>query len=205
MREAYLEEDFENYYSEDTATNFATAVTVNNIQVGIIAFAGGFIWGIPTALVMILNGANLGVAGGAFASVGQLDKFFGLILPHGLLELTAVVIAGAAGLRFGWALIAPGDQSRAEALGAEARRAVVIVLGLVVAFAVAGFIEGFITGRNVDTWLRIAIGVAAEALFVTWVVVQGREATNRGLTGETGELDRGWDDLATARERSWAA
>jgi uncharacterized membrane protein SpoIIM required for sporulation len=204
VRQAYIEEDFESYYSSDSAANFATQVTVNNIQVAFFAFAGGILLCLPTAGMLIYNGANIGSAGGLFASVGESDRFFGLILPHGLLELTAVVIAGAAGLRLGWAVVAPGDRSRSAAVGSEARRAVLIALGLVVAFMVAGFIEGFVTGRGVPTWLRVTIGVLAELAFVIWIVVQGREATRRGLTGDLGELDRGWDELATARERAWA-
>jgi uncharacterized membrane protein SpoIIM required for sporulation len=204
-RDAYLNEDFEDYYSSDSATNFATEVTVNNIQVAFMAFAGGILMGLPTVFIMVFNGVNVGVAGGAFASVGELGKFFGLILPHGLLELTAVIVAGAAGLRLGWAIIAPGDRSRVDAVGLEARRAVLIALGLMVAFVVAGFIEGFITGRGVPTALRVGIGVVAELAFIAWIVVQGRSATARGLTGDLGELDRGWDELAAARERSWSA
>ena len=76
--------------------------------------------------------------------------------------------------------------------------------GLMLAFAVAGLIEGFVTGRGVPTGLRVGIGVAAEVAFITWIVVQGRAATARGVTGALGELDRGWDDLAAARERAWA-
>jgi uncharacterized membrane protein SpoIIM required for sporulation len=204
IRDAYVEEDFEDYYSSDSAANFATWVTVNNIQVAFSAFAGGIIVCLPTAFVLVSNGANIGAAGGAFASVGELDRFLGLVTPHGLLELTAVVIAGAAGLRLGWALIAPGDRSRLEAVGREARRAVVIVLGLVVAFGVAGFIEGFITGRGVPAWIRVGIGVAAEAAFLAWVVGLGGRASALGLSGDAGELDRGWDDLAAARERAWS-
>jgi uncharacterized membrane protein SpoIIM required for sporulation len=205
VRQAYLDEDFESYYSSEPASQFATEVTVNNIQVAFTAFAFGALLCIPTALIMIYNGANVGFAGGLFADAGQLDKFFGLILPHGLLELTAVVIAGAAGLRLGWAVIVPGDRSRAQALGREARRAGVIALGLMVAFVAAGIIEGFITGRGVSTGLRVGIGVLAELVFVGWIVVQGRAATRRGVTGEMGELDRGWDELAAARERAWAS
>jgi uncharacterized membrane protein SpoIIM required for sporulation len=204
VRDAYVNDEFESYYSSDSATNFSTEVTVNNIQVAFEAFAGGILLCIPTALLLFYNGANVGVAAGLFADAGRLDKFFGLILPHGLLELTAVVIASAAGLRMGWAIIAPGDRSRSEALGVEARRAVLIALGVVVAFCVAGFIEGFVTGRGVPTALRVAIGLAAETAFVLWMVVQGRAATARGLTGDLGELDRGWDELAAARERAWA-
>lgn len=203
-RAAYLERDFEAYYSSEPATQFATEVTVNNIQVAITAFAAGILLCVPTAYLLVLNGANIGAAGGLFADAGELDRFFGLILPHGLLELTAVVIAGAAGLRLGWAVIDPGDRTRGQALGAEARRTGVIALGLVVAFAAAGLIEGFVTGRVGSTAVRVGIGAVAELAFLTWIVVQGRAATARGVTGELGELDRGWDELAAARERAWA-
>jgi uncharacterized membrane protein SpoIIM required for sporulation len=205
VREAYLEEDFEEYYSSDSASSFTTQVTVNNIQVAILAFAGGILLCIPTVFMLAYNGLNVGVAAGQFAAVGEEAKFFGLILPHGLLELTAIVIAGAAGLRMGWAIIAPGDRTRGEALGAEARRSVTIVLGLMVAFIAAGFIEGFVTGRGAPTALRVAIGVVAEIGFLSWIIIQGRTATARGLTGDLGELDRGWDELAAARERAWAS
>jgi uncharacterized membrane protein SpoIIM required for sporulation len=204
VREAYLTDDFEAYYSSEPASAFTTKVTVNNIQVALLAFTGGVLLCLPTAYLLVINGANLGGAGGLFGAAGELGKFFGLILPHGLLELTAVVVAGAAGLRLGWAVIAPGDRTRGQALGAEARQVGVIAIGLILAFSVAGLIEGFVTGRGVPTPLRIAIGVAAEAVFVVWVVVRGRAATARGVTGEIGELDRGWDDLARARERAWA-
>jgi uncharacterized membrane protein SpoIIM required for sporulation len=203
-REAYLNEDFEDYYSSEPASQFATEVTVNNIQVAVVAFAGGILLCVPTVASLVLNGALLGFAAGLFADAGELGKFFGLILPHGLLELTAIVIAGAAGLRLGWAVIAPGDLPRGRAVGQEARRAGVIALGLMLAFATAGTIEGFVTGRGVPTALRVGLGVAAEAVFVGWIVVQGRAAAARGVTGDLGELDRGWADLAAARERAWA-
>nr|MBO2501024.1 stage II sporulation protein M [Thermoanaerobacterales bacterium] len=204
-RAAYLEHDFEAYYSSDPATQFATQVTVNNIQVAITAFAAGVLLCVPTVFVLAYNGANIGVAGGLFADAGELGRFFGLILPHGLLELTAVVIAGAAGLRLGWAVIDPGDRTRGRALGEEARRTGVIALGLVLAFVAAGLIEGFVTGRVGSTALRVGVGVVVELAFVAWIVVQGRAATLRGVTGALGELDRGWDELAAARERAWAA
>jgi uncharacterized membrane protein SpoIIM required for sporulation len=204
VREAYLTDDFEDYYSSQPAADFASQVTVNNIQVSLFAFAGGILLCLPSAALMVVNGAGIGVAGGLFADAGELPKFFGLILPHGLLELTAVIVAGAAGLRLGWAIVAPGDRSRSEAVGEEARQCVVIALGLVLAFVVAGLIEGFVTGRGVSTPLRLSIGFAAWAGFVAWVVLQGRAATARGVTGRMGELDRGWDELATARERAWA-
>ena len=183
LRQAYLNQDFESYYSSRPATEFATQVTTNNIQVGFLAFAGGVFLCLPTAFLLIQNGANLGVPAGLFATSGQSGKFYGLILPHGLLELTAVIIAGAAGLRLGWSLIDPGDRPRRVALSEEGRRAVVLVLGLVATFTVAGSIEGFVTGSPLPTVFRVGLGVAVETAFVLYIITQGRAAVARGVTG----------------------
>jgi len=105
----------------------------------------------------------------------------------------AVAVAGGAGLRLGWSIIAPGDRPRKDALAEEGRRSVVIVLGLVLAFLVAGLIEGFVTGRPWPTALRVGVGIAAEVAFLTYVVGQGRRAEADGLTGLLGEDEpRGW-------------
>lgn len=187
VRQALLEHDFEAYYSSAPAAEFATQVFTNNVRVAALAFAAGILVCAPTAWVLVLNGATVGVTGGLFAAAGEAPKFFGLILPHGLLELTAVAVAGGAGLALGWSVIAPGDRWRRDALAKEGRRAVVVVLGLVVAFAVAGLIEGFVTGRPWPTALRVGIGVVAWSAFLLYVVVQGRQAAAAGLTGTLGE------------------
>ncbi|HVM13943.1 MAG TPA: stage II sporulation protein M [Egibacteraceae bacterium] len=189
VREAYVEEDFEAYYSSSASAQFASEVTTNNVQVGLMAFAGGILACVPTAYILILNGAGLGSAAGLFAAAGELPRFWGLILPHGLLELTAVFVAGATGLRLGWTLVDPGDRPRGEALVEEGRRAVVVVIGLVGVFAVAGLIEGFVTGSALPTWARVGIGVAAEIAFLSYVVTRGRSAADRGLSGSLGEAD----------------
>ena len=193
VREAYVEEDFEKYYSSSPSGQFATQVTTNNIRVGILAFASGVLFCIVTAVLLVLNGANLGYALGLFMAASQQPKFWGLIIPHGALELTAVFLAGAAGLRLGWTLIDPGDRTRGAALTEEGRRAVVIVIGLVVMFVVAGLIEGFVTGSGLPTWARVGIGATVEMVFIIYVVMRGRSAAARGLTGALGESRRaGW-------------
>jgi uncharacterized membrane protein SpoIIM required for sporulation len=187
VREAYVNQDFEQYYKSAPASEFASHVFTNNVQVSIYAFAAGIAFCLPTAFILMFNGANVGVAGGLFASVGQQLKFWGLILPHGLLELTAVFIAGGAGLRLGWTLIDPGDRTRLAGLAEEGRRALAIVAGLVVVFAAAGTIEGFVTGSSLPTWARVGVGALGEAVLLAWLFVRGRAAAARGLTGAYGE------------------
>jgi uncharacterized membrane protein SpoIIM required for sporulation len=187
VREAYVNEDFEHYYRSEPAGQFASQVFTNNVQVSVLAFGLGIAFCVPTAFVLAVNGARVGVAGGLFASVGQQAKFWGLILPHGLLELTAVFIAGGAGLRLGWTLIDPGDRPRARALAEEARRALAVVAGLVIVFATAGTIEGFVTGSSLPTWARVGIGVAGEGLLLSYLVIRGRGAARAGFTGALDE------------------
>jgi uncharacterized membrane protein SpoIIM required for sporulation len=177
VREAYLQHDFEDYYSSEPAAAFASEVFTNNVQVAILAFAAGIALSLPTALILAFNGAQIGAVAGLFHAAGEAPKFWGLILPHGLLELSAVCIAGAAGLRLGWTIIDPGDRPRAVALSEEARQAMVVVLGLIVVFAAAGTIEGFVTGSTLPTVVRVGIGVAAELGFVLYFLSGGPAST----------------------------
>jgi uncharacterized membrane protein SpoIIM required for sporulation len=186
-QEALLQTRFEDYYSSAPAAEFSTRVLINNIQVSFLAFALGVFLCIGTAFILFQNGVNIGIAGGLFFHAHQIGKFFGLILPHGLLELTAITIAGAAGLRLGWTVIAPGDRPRGEALAEEGRRSVVIVLGLMLCFIVAGLIEGFVTPSDLPVSVRVGIGVLVELSFIFWIITRGRAAVDRGLTGRFGE------------------
>ena len=191
VREAYVNERFEDYYSASPSAEFASKVFTNNVQVAIMAFAAGILLCVVTGYILVVNAANLGFAAGLFAAAGQQAKFWGLILPHGLLELTAVFVAGAAGLRLGWTVIDPGDRPRLTALAEEGRRALVVVAGLVVAFALAGTIEGFVTGSALPTSVRVGIGVLVETAFLLYAYVFGRAAAAQGFTGAMDE-DRAW-------------
>ena len=179
VRTAYVEEEFEAYYSSEPASQFATEVLVNNIQVSFLAFALGIFFCLGTAAVLVMNGAALGVALGLFAAAGEQPRFWGLILPHGLLELSAVVIAGAAGLNLGWAVLAPGDRRRGEALAEEGRRSVAVVLGLMLCFVAAALIEAFVTPSGLPTLARVGVGVLVEVVFVAYVVAFGGAAAAR--------------------------
>jgi len=198
MQELIADEEFESYYSSDSAENFASQVTINNIQVAFLAFALGVVPLLGPIGVLVLNGVNVGVMAAVMHHEGEAAQFWGLILPHGLLEISSIVIAGAAGLRLSWALVAPGDRTRSQAFREEGMRAVVIVMGLALCFIVAGFIEGFVTPSSLPTSLRIGVGVAALSVFVVYVVLLGSRAERAGLTGLLGEDERDELDLARA-------
>ena len=184
---AYVGTDFQHYYSEFAHHEFATMVWVNNAWVSAQAIAFGVL-GLPVLYLLYGNVANVGVAAALMISHGRTGLFFGLILPHGLLELTAVFIAGAVGLRLFWSWIEPGPRTRLQSFAAEGRTAVGIALGLAAVLLVSGLIEGFVTPSDLPTAVRIGIGVVVESAFLAYVFVLGRRAV---LEGETGDVTAG--------------
>jgi uncharacterized membrane protein SpoIIM required for sporulation len=185
-----VEHDFANYYSENAAGGFAATVWTNNAWVAAQCIAFGVL-GLPVLWVLFQNALNVGLVGGLMAANDRLDLFFGLILPHGLLELTAVFVAAGTGLRLFWAWVDPGPRPRLRALGEEGRAAAAVVLGLVVVLAVSGVIEAFVTPSGLPTWARIAVGVLAEIAFLSYVFTLGRRAALAGETGDVGAAERG--------------
>jgi len=117
--------------------------------------------------------------------------FLGLILPHGLLELTAVFVAAAIGLRLFWSWVEPGERTRLDSFAREGRTAAAVALGLVAVLLVSGFIEGFVTPSGLPTWSRIGIGIVVESLFLAYVFVVGRSAVRDGATGDVLARDAG--------------
>lgn len=195
VRQAYINQEFADYYKSQPSVQFATEVYTNNVQVSFEAFASGVLI-LPAAALLANNGANIGVAGGLFAAAGQSPKFWGLVIPHGLMEMTSVIIAGAAGLSLGWAWVDPGDRRRRDALAEAGRRSIVLVLATVVTLAIAGTIEGFVTGSALPTAARVAIGVSVEVAFLVYAVTLGYLAHRKGLTGAIGERPAtGWTRL----------
>jgi uncharacterized membrane protein SpoIIM required for sporulation len=194
-RKAYVHQEFAQYYSDEPAPVFFSEVTTNNIQVSFIVYALGAASGGLGALAMILlNGAPLGIVGAWMTSEGEFWPFLGYILPHGALELSAIVIAGGAGIGIGWTAIAPGDRSRGDAFREEGQRSVTIILGLMTMFVCAGLIEGFITGSGLSVGLRVGIGALLWICYIGYLVVRGRSAADRGITGLLVEPPRTWAD-----------
>jgi uncharacterized membrane protein SpoIIM required for sporulation len=124
------------------------------------------------------------VIGGFMVGNGHAGEFFGLVAPHGILELTAVFVAAGAGLRLGWTWVDPGSRPRSQALAEESRATIAIALGLIFVLAVSGGIEAFVTPSSLPTWARVGIGILAETAFLAYVVVFGGRAARAGLTGD---------------------
>lgn len=181
---------YEAYYSSSPAAAFSAEVWTNNVQVALISLAFGALLGLPVLWVLLQNAINVGTGVGLMASADRLDSFMGLILPHGLLELTAVFVAAGVGLRLGWTVIDPGRRTRRVALAEEGRAAIGMAIGLVGVLLIAGLIEGFVTPSGLPTWARIAIGVVAELVFLVYVFLLGRRAVRAGETGDIAARDR---------------
>lgn len=182
--------DFENYYSGFAPSHFAALVWTHNAWLTAILIALGVL-GVPVVYLLFQNMLNLAFVGAIMVNHHRGALFFGLILPHGLLELTAVFVAGAAGLRLFWAWVEPGPRTRSRAVAEEGRSAMAVALGLVVVLAISGVIEAFVTPSPLPTWARIGIGVLVELAFISYVFTVGRWAWQRGATGDVAARDKG--------------
>jgi uncharacterized membrane protein SpoIIM required for sporulation len=152
----------------------ATFIFVNNLQVSFLAFAGGVLCGLGTVYVLVTNGLLLGAVLGAAQWYGVAPLLWDFISPHGYLELTSIVIAGAAGLMLGGALLRPGLMRRRDALTEAARRAAELVLGAGPVFVIAGLIEGFVSPSDLPPAAKLSFGPAAGAVLYALLLTLGR-------------------------------
>ncbi|MFZ4156806.1 stage II sporulation protein M [Streptomyces pseudogriseolus] len=175
---------YETYYSSNPATSFAAQVWTNNAWAAALCLILGVFLGLPVLWILFQNMLNLGVGFGLMSSAGRLDTFLGLVLPHGLLELTAVFVAAGTGLRLGWTVVDPGPRTRRTALAEEGRAALAMAIGLALVLFVSGALEGFVTPSGLPTWARITIGVVAELAFLAYVYILGGRAARAGESGD---------------------
>ncbi|GGS83556.1 stage II sporulation protein M [Streptomyces griseoviridis] len=181
---------YEAYYSTHPATSFAAQVWTNNAWAAALCLILGVFLGLPVLWILFQNMLNLGIGFGLMSSAGRLDTFLGLVLPHGLLELTAVFVAAGTGMRLGWTVIDPGPRTRRTALAEEGRAALGMAIGLALVLFVSGAIEGFVTPSGLPTWARLAIGILAELAFLAYVYVLGGRAVRAGETGDVDATER---------------
>lgn len=154
----------------------ASEIFTNNIRVSLLAIAGGVLLGLGTALVLVYNGTFIGALGGIVSEGGHAEPFFELVVPHGVLELSLIVVTAAAGMRLGWALVEPGPRGRWESARREARPAMAVVLGSMPWFVLAGVVEAFVTGSLPGLTAAIVVGVALGGIYWTLVIARGVRA-----------------------------
>ncbi|OBI11312.1 hypothetical protein A5714_16695 [Mycobacterium sp. E2462] len=189
-----INHDVESYYSEHPAAAFALQIWVNNSWVSAQCIALSILLGVPIPFILFQNAANLGLIAGLMFPAGKGGLLLGLLAPHGLLELTAVFLSGAVGMRLGWSVIAPGDRPRGQVLAEQGRAVVAVAVGLVGVLLVSGLIEALVTPSPLPTVVRVGIGVVAEAAFLCYIGYFGRRAVR---AGESGDIDDAPDVVPT--------
>ncbi|MFI7506816.1 stage II sporulation protein M [Micromonospora aurantiaca] len=175
-----VDSGFAGYYTEFAAPTFAFHLWTHNAWLAAQCLAAGVLV-VPVLWLLWQNALNIGVVGGVMISYGRADVFFGMITPHGLLELTGIFVAAGVGLRTAWAWIAPpAHLGRGRAVAEAGRLAVVVAAGLVGLFAVSALIEAFVTPTPVPIPLRVAAGAAVWLAFLAYALVLGRRAVRAG-------------------------
>jgi uncharacterized membrane protein SpoIIM required for sporulation len=164
------------YYGVSLAGRGGLAVSIftNNIEVTALAVMGGANAGILTAVSLAYNGLLVGVLGALEWRVGGLGGFLSLIVPHGLLELSCITVAGAAGFAIARALIDPGNLPRSAALSALMPTVAASVLAVAMFLVVAGTTEGIVTPYDLPTGAAFAVGLPLAVGFWSMVLIRGR-------------------------------
>jgi len=158
----------------DGLSFFATFLFTHNSQIAIMCFALGFAFGVPTLMLLIQNGAMLGAILALYISRGLGLEMGGWLIIHGSTEMFAIILAGAAGFRIGWAVIFPGEETRLDAATRAGRISALAMAGVVAMLACAGLLEG--VGRQIiiDDMVRYAIGITMLVLWLAYFYLPRR-------------------------------
>ncbi|MFA9559177.1 stage II sporulation protein M [Evansella sp. AB-rgal1] len=153
------------------ASLMSAEIMTNNIQVAILAFAGGITFGLLTVFLLVYNGIIVGALAALFWHYGMTYEFWAYIVPHGMIELTAIFIAGGAGLLMGYKLFVPGEYSRSYQLKENAKRSVLLLLGTIPLFIIAGVIEGFITPAAISLEAKYLVAILTVVGLILYVAI----------------------------------
>jgi uncharacterized membrane protein SpoIIM required for sporulation len=161
-------------FDRSTAPAVSSQIITNNIKVAMLAFAGGMTLGVLTLWAILNNGLMVGTLGALFAQKGFGSDFYATIAPHGVIELTSIQIAGAAGLLLAQAIVMPGRLRRIDALKANARRAGTLMIGVAGLLCIAGTIEGFVTPQRTTEIFRFGFGAVTAVALIAYFGLCGR-------------------------------
>ncbi|GAB2547258.1 stage II sporulation protein M [Brachybacterium huguangmaarense] len=184
------ETEFIGYYSEGAAGGFFAKVWTNNAWITAQVVVLG-VTGFWPVLMLAMNGVNVGAAGAVMATHGRFGDYLLFLAPHGLLELTCVVVGAGAGLRLFWSWVRPGALPRTWALARAGRSLVTVAVGLVPVLLISGLLEAFVTPSSLPPAVRVGIGALVWAAFVAYAAVLGSRAHRRGITGDLSEEHAG--------------
>lgn len=149
----------------------------NNVSIGFRTFASGILLGIGSAFMLVLNGFFIGAISGYLTGLGHVETFYTFVAGHGAFELTAIVLAGVAGLKLGWAVVAPGRLSRAQALRRAAAGGVRLILGVTALLVLAAFVEAYwSSNRAIPAGIKYAVGATGWLLVALYLTRAGRRA-----------------------------
>jgi uncharacterized membrane protein SpoIIM required for sporulation len=147
----------------------SSMIMTNNISVSFLAFAMGMTFGLGTLYLMVFNGLMVGTLAGLCYTHDLGVPFWSFVLPHGVIELSAIFIAGGAGFLLGGALLFPGDLPRKEALLKRARQAGRLILGCVPLLVIAGLVEGFFSPLHVHAAFKFGLAGILLALLLCYL------------------------------------
>ncbi len=157
----------------------ASTIMVNNVKVTFMAYAGGLLAGVGTVLTLVFNGISVGAVTGVFANYDANLQLWSFLLVHGVIELTAICIAGGAGLWLGSAFLLPGRLTRGQALVRRGRESVSLIGGTAVMLFVAGIIEGFVSPSDLPAEAKLVLAAMLGAAMVAWLALAGRDEAAR--------------------------
>ncbi len=143
-------------------------IMVNNISVSLKAFVMGITLGIGTVYVLFFNGALLGALTALVYTYGTPMNYWPLILPHGIIELTAIFISGAAGLIIAKSILLPGEYSRIHSLIKGAKESISLIVGVIFMLIVAGIIEGFFTPLNISVISKLIFAAITGVILILY-------------------------------------
>lgn len=146
-------------------------IMVNNITVSLKAFVFGVTLGLGTIYVLFQNGTLLGALAALVYMHGDPVGFWSLILPHGVIELTAIFISGAAGLIIAKGILLPGEYSRKHSLISSTKKAVSLIMGVVVMLVIAGIIEGFFTPLNIPAPSKLIFAAVTGVILLVYFAI----------------------------------
>lgn len=153
---------------------FASFLFTHNSKVGMLCFALGFVAGVPVIWLLFSTGLMLGAMVALYQSRGLGGEFWAWVLPHGVTELSAVCLCGAAGMVIGASLVFPGRHTRLRNLALRGREISLLAVGAVCMFLVAGMIEGIFRQTVQDVGLRWALAAATLAFWTWYFLAVGR-------------------------------